>query len=66
MKPTFVQTVVELPNDSSHKKLIQGVPKQADIFKSLILVITNYHDKFNFEEEYITFDILVDLMSFFQ
>ena len=49
--------------------IVQGVPKQADIFKSLIwgfLVIINYHDKFNFEEEYITFDILVDLMSFFQ
>ena len=48
---------------------IQGVPKQADIFTSLIwdfLMIINYHNKFYFGEEYITFDILVDLMTFFQ
>ena len=47
--------------------LIQGVPKQADIFKSLIwdfLMIINY--KFYFGEEDITFDILVDLMTLFQ
>ena len=46
---------------------IQGVPKQADIFKSLIwdfLMIINY--KFYFGEEDITFDILVDLMTLFQ
>ena len=30
------------------------------------LVFINYHDQFDFEEEYITFDILVEFMSFFQ
>ena len=29
-------------------------------------MIINYHNKFYFGEEYITFDILVDLMTFFQ
>ena len=53
----------------SGKLFIQGVPKQADIFKSLIwdfLMIINYHSKFHFGEEDITFDILVDLMTLFQ
>ena len=49
--------------------LIKGVPKQADIFKSLIwdfLMIINYHSMFYLGEEDITFDIQVDLMTLFQ
>ena len=48
---------------------IQGVPKQAEIFKSLIwdfLMIINYHSMFYLGEEDITFDIQVDLMTLFQ
>ena len=37
-----------------------------DNYYEAIKKIMTYHEKFNFEEEYITFDILVDSMTFFQ
>ena len=51
------------------RDIVQGVPKQTDIFKSLrwdFLMIINYHSMFYLGEEDITFDIQVDLMTLCQ